>query len=817
MPAVQIGEVVAEYGVDTNGNGQFDNLVIEVEMTANQAGEYAVRAQLGASRFEPDLPDLIAAGEVLDEVSMPVILNPGSQIVRFTFDGKIISQKRSDGPYEVRNVWVIDDLAAGPTEYENNPIDNRHNTHLTAAYAHTDFETGGALLSREYSHSVSDADGDGEPDALIVTTGLNIYESNEYEVVASLYDRDDKAIGYATWRGNSPAVTLQFDDIAGTVGPYTLRDIELRKPSANLLDPGNTGIDYFHEVYVIELIPELVTATEASFDLYPDADGIGAFSAEATNVFNTSVVDGNLRLDAEVDVATTASFRLEAWLADVDGNLVTWGQGDAVELSPGIRSLSLTFNGADIQAHGIPGPYSIVALKILKGDVPYDVLDSVNEAFTTSAYPLNQFASVNPIFEDFAENGTSQWSTDGVWGIDDDVHQYLAASQAWYAGNADASLTLNTPLNFSSFTSFTHLKFVTGYSLTDGDVGYVEASTNGNNWTTLASYTGNGSWSDAPQIVDLTDYAGEPAVHLRFRLAAAGGSTDGAWYIDDIVVAAQIDTDGDLIPDVIEGTGDTDSDGTPDYLDDDSDGDGIPDIQEGADDTDNDGTPDFQDTEADGDGIPDSQEGGGDTDGDGTPDFLDDDSDGDGILDQTEGNGDTDGDGVSDFQDTDSDNDGVPDITEGGGDQDSDGTPNFRDLDSDGDGVPDAIEGADDADGDQQPNFLDIDADGDTMVDGLEWTPDGALPLCTNTGGLDTDGDEIANCYDNDADGDGILNFLDTDSDADGIPDITESIGDLSNPADADQDGILDYLDADNQNPDYGAILKHRFLPAIFK
>ncbi|MDX1748068.1 MAG: LamG-like jellyroll fold domain-containing protein, partial [Halobacteriales archaeon] len=50
---------------------------------------------------------------------------------------------------------------------------------------------------------------------------------------------------------------------------------------------------------------------------------------------------------------------------------------------------------------------------------------------------------------------------------------------------------------------------------------------------------------------------------------------------------------------------------------------GIPDSVEGSGDTDGDGTPDFQDTDADGDGIPDSVEGSGDTDGDGIPDFQD--------------------------------------------------------------------------------------------------------------------------------------------------------------------------------------------------
>ncbi len=144
------------------------------------------------------------------------------------------------------------------------------------------------------------------------------------------------------------------------------------------------------------------------------------------------------------------------------------------------------------------------------------------------------------------------------------------------------------------------------------------------------------------------------------------------------------------------GTGDTDGDGTPDFLDPDSDGDGIPDATEGGSgpggtgpggdgptddppDSDGDGIPDFLDTDSDDDGIPDETEAGDtpwdppDTDGDGDPDFLDEDSDGDGIPDAEEGNDDSDGDGTPDFQDPDDDG-GADD----GGDGSYDGPPQWN-------------------------------------------------------------------------------------------------------------------------------------------
>ena len=106
------------------------------------------------------------------------------------------------------------------------------------------------------------------------------------------------------------------------------------------------------------------------------------------------------------------------------------------------------------------------------------------------------------------------------------------------------------------------------------------------------------------------------------------------------ITVSPTDTDGDGIPDFIEGTVDIDSDSLGNFEDLDSDGDGIPDSTEAGDtsdpcniklnDTDNDGIPDYLDLDSDGDGKPDADEYDSDNDGitddcndDGIPDWLD--------------------------------------------------------------------------------------------------------------------------------------------------------------------------------------------------
>lgn len=209
------------------------------------------------------------------------------------------------------------------------------------------------------------------------------------------------------------------------------------------------------------------------------------------------------------------------------------------------------------------------------------------------------------------------------------------------------------------------------------------------------------------------------------------------------------DDDGDGVPNGVEGKGDTDEDGTPDYQDNDSDNDGISDLEETPNgvpvDTDEDGTPDFQDTDSDGDGIDDSIEGTADFDGDGIPNYRDTDNDNDGIDDMiecpTQPCNDGDSDGQPDYLDTDSDDDGIPDLYEGVEDVDKDGIPNFLDDDSDGDGILDYDENEEnipplDSDEDGKANYIDSDSDNDGLSDKQE------LEFGSDPTIKDSDGDE---------------------------------------------------------------------------
>lgn len=280
---------------------------------------------------------------------------------------------------------------------------------------------------------------------------------------------------------------------------------------------------------------------------------------------------------------------------------------------------------------------------------------------------------------------------------------------------------------------------------------------------------------------------------------------DETYPDSDTPISSRKDSDGDGIPDSVEGTGDTDGDGIPDYLDTDCDNDGISDDIETPNnvivDTDNDGTPDYKDQDSDGDSIPDSVEGTDDVDDDGASNYRDQDSDDDYIPDSLEvGMGspdnpiDSDGDGTPDYLDMDSDNDTVEDRFEGVKDIDKDGTPNFLDTDSDGDGILDKDERGDgetplDTDHDGHFDFADPDSDNDGLGDAQE-------VFCTNLG-------KDAKFY-ADVDGDGFSDMAET-AVGSGVCDPNQGVTDMP--------GIKFYFELPYNKPEKTDVLS--FAPTV--
>jgi len=397
-----------------------------------------------------------------------------------------------------------------------------------------------------------------------------------------------------------------------------------------------------------------------------DADADGLLNSVDLDSDNDGISDllesGFANVVVDTDNNGTISLAEAAMLAG--------GSGDSID-GDGLMDVFATISGTTpIDSESAPD-----------GIADYLDLDSDNDSIpdATEARASVAYVAYPATLDDTADS-----DNDGILDIFDNSVFFGSSDAAFKAGS-------NKPFADSDDSE----DALPDYLDTDSDGDGIDDSVEAGAITTAAMYSNPDGSVDDPQ-------SGEPA---------NTDSTDDVNYRD-------LDSDNDGIADSIEGSGDSDGDGTPDYIDTDSDNDGIADAFEGVKDSDNDDTPNYLDTDSDGDGIADRYEGTADTDDDDTPDYLDTDSDGDGIDDSVEDvsspvltGTDTDNDGIDDALDvdetggTDADGNGIDDAFEPT-DTDDDGTPDHLDTDADGDGIDDTVEGAADADGDGTPNYL---------------------------------------------------------------------------------------------------------------
>ena len=107
---------------DADGNGRYETLTVDVEVLAAVAGDFTFSA------------DLVTGGDqVVAHVITQTALITGTQSVPLSFDGELIQDGGSDGPFTVTNLLISDPQNAGI------PSVMADDVWTTAAYDHTRF------------------------------------------------------------------------------------------------------------------------------------------------------------------------------------------------------------------------------------------------------------------------------------------------------------------------------------------------------------------------------------------------------------------------------------------------------------------------------------------------------------------------------------------------------------------------------------------------------------------------------------------------------------------------------------------------------
>jgi len=267
-------------GQDTNGNGLFDFLNVDVQVQVNVPANYSVSAFLHTANFTLAL---FASGSAF----LPI--GPGS--IRVSLPGGPINQSGIDGPYTVELQFY--ETASGlPLEM---------NTTTTQAYSHLDFDPIPAFMTPPHPDSGQDTNGNGLFDFLNVDVQVQVNLPDNYTVNGFLHTANFTLALFASGSAFLPigpgSILVSFPGVpinqSGIDGPYIVELQLSQAGSSSVLGMNTTTTQAYNHLAFDGPAP--VTPIQSSLAVTtPTIDGVitpGEWND--STVVNLTVIPGN--------------------------------------------------------------------------------------------------------------------------------------------------------------------------------------------------------------------------------------------------------------------------------------------------------------------------------------------------------------------------------------------------------------------------------------------------------------------------------------------------------------------------------------------
>ncbi len=218
---------VTDVGVDTNGDGLFERIDVNLEVDIKLPGTYSLTAELKLGEKR------VLKGTHLE-------LPAGINTLSISFLEKDIKKYlNADGPYKISDVRLIIDASADLTQ-RTQMADQRADLGFTQAYKLQQLQRPLTVILDGVTESAVDIDGNGKFDELRVVFQVDILQTGAYTWSGSVRQPDDRqAIASASSSGTLNEIglnnlSLNFDGAAigmsGFNGPYIIGDIGIYGP-----------------------------------------------------------------------------------------------------------------------------------------------------------------------------------------------------------------------------------------------------------------------------------------------------------------------------------------------------------------------------------------------------------------------------------------------------------------------------------------------------------------------------------------------------------------------------------------------------------
>ncbi len=360
-PAAEFSLAFSDAGIDTNANGLFDLLTLNVGLEVAEAGDYTILGWLANS-----------TGDVIVSAESLATLPTGSQTIQLNFPGKEIYKSSQDGPYNLLSLTILDSLG--------NEVDSLDGAYTTSPYAYTEFEKPGASFTSVFSDSGVDADADGFYNTLRIAAQVNVSTPGTYTIEAHLADANESIL---------EDITLTQSLSAG------IQNVDLDFSGENIFSKGVDGsylLSFARIISNSEVEDQLFDAFTTSNYSHTQFERPSIFISS----FTDSGVDTNsnglfnvLRIGVTVTTQVSGYYAINGRLMDSLGNEIGWAAASPFLVANTPQTVYLDFDGFEIRGNGQNGPYLLKDLSVYE-DVSGSTI-FITDAYTTAFYDDTQF------------------------------------------------------------------------------------------------------------------------------------------------------------------------------------------------------------------------------------------------------------------------------------------------------------------------------------------------------------------------------------------------------------------------------------------
>lgn len=342
IPYPDFIESISDYGIDIDGNGLYDYLALELNLTVPEQGEIELS---NVNLVDDSQSTLFFIGN--DEFQVI----KGNNSVILLFSGQEVFRNARNtlfhlAPFDISASKCVDNPTNGRICTEYYYEEEYISDYTTEFYNYDQFEKPGASFTGMIDDEVIDINNNGKYDYLILNVEINVTKPGKYDYYAEF--EEDEELGYTTEDFEIGIHTIQIY----ISGPY-INEEQISFPNQLHLKLVQklTNLYSRHDEILVDAVNYTMQGYDyTEFESVPEIDVIGNCSDYGVDEDGDSLYD-YLTIKVPVNVTTAGVYRVKTELGDI-------GLDIEVYLNLDDEFIYLNFSGFTIYSEGEDGQYS---------------------------------------------------------------------------------------------------------------------------------------------------------------------------------------------------------------------------------------------------------------------------------------------------------------------------------------------------------------------------------------------------------------------------------------------------------------------------